>query len=87
MEPPGSPPAFHSGPAFALGLDLQNIITKVTSPKEARALPSGAVVGDIHGGVTFTDQVAAVLEQRSLGGWQELHTSSGETWTLIILNR
>ncbi len=72
---------------FALGLDTAQIIQKVSSVKEAKALPSGAVVGDLHGGLTFTDAVAAALENRSLSGWQELRTATGEVWTVIILNR
>jgi hypothetical protein len=76
-----------SQPAFALGVDTSAIIRKVASPKEARALPLGSVVGDLHGGLTFTDAVAAALEVRSYGGWQEIQTPSGETWTIIALNR
>jgi hypothetical protein len=74
-------------PAFALGIDTGCIITKVGSVKEARALPPGSIVGDLHGGLTFTDAVAAALEARSTGGWQEMQVPSGEIWTTIILNR
>ncbi len=74
-------------PAFALGLDTTSIVQKIASAKEARALPRGSVVGDLHGGLTFTDAVAAALESRSLSGWQEIRTSSGETWTVIVVNR
>ena len=73
--------------AFAPALDTASIITRVGSVKEARALPRGTVIGDLHGGLTFTDAVAAALETRSIGGWQELHASSGETWTIIHLDR
>jgi len=73
--------------ATATGLDTASIIQKVASAKEARALPPGSIVGDLHGGLTFTDAVAAALESRSSGGWQELQASSGEIWTLIIVNR
>ena len=76
-----------SRPAFALGLDMSNVITKLTSAKEARALPAGSVVGDLHGGLTFTDAVAAALEARSTAGWQEIATPSAETWTIIVLDR
>ena len=72
---------------FALGLDTAQIVQKVASVKEAKALPSGVVVGDLHGGLTFTDAVPAVLETRSLSGWQELRMASGEVWTVIVLNR
>jgi crotonobetainyl-CoA:carnitine CoA-transferase CaiB-like acyl-CoA transferase len=74
-------------PAFALGIDTTSIVTSVASAKEARALPCGSVVGDLHGGLTFSDSVAAALESRSVGGWQELPTRSGETWTIIVLDR
>lgn len=73
-------------PAFALGLDTSVIITKVASVKEARALPAGTVVGDRHGGLTFTDAIAAALEARSGGTWQEFQTPSGEVWTVILLS-
>jgi hypothetical protein len=73
--------------AFAASMDTASIVTKLPTVKEARALPAGAIVGDLHGGLTFTDQVAAALEARSSGGWREVQTPSGETWTLIILNR
>jgi hypothetical protein len=76
-----------SASGAALVLDTASIIQKVANVKEARALPSGSVIGDLHGGLTFTDAVAAALESRSSGGWHELQTSAGETWTLIILNR
>ncbi len=75
------------GSAFALSLDVSCIVRKVSSVKEARALPRGTVVGDLHGGLTFTDAVANVLELRSAGGWQEWKSPDGETWTIIILNR
>jgi hypothetical protein len=74
-------------PAFALGLDTGCIITKVASVKEARALPPGTIVGDLHGGLTFTDAVAAALEARSAAGWQEMQVPSGEIWTTILINR
>ena len=74
-------------PAAAFGVDLSCIVTRIANPKEARALPPGAIVGDLHGGLTFTDAVAAALEARSSGGWQEVQTPQGEIWTLIILSR
>jgi hypothetical protein len=73
--------------ALALALDTASIVTKLVSVKEARDLPSGSIVGDLHGGLTFTDAVAAALESRSSGGWREIQASSGEIWTIIILNR
>jgi len=71
----------------ALALDAASIVQKVCNVKEARALPRGSIVGDLHGGLTFSDSVATALEARSAGGWQELKTSLGETWTVIVLNR
>jgi len=73
--------------AFAAGVDTSAIITRIASVREARALPLGSVAGDRHGGLTFTDAVAAVLESRSMGGWQELRISGSEVWTVIVLNR
>ena len=69
-----------------LQLDTACIVRKLASVPEALALPAGSVVGDLHGGLTFTDAVAAALESRSSGGWQEVQ-AGGETWTLIIVNR
>ena len=82
-----SPIGSANRPAFGLGVDTSSIIRQVASTKEARALPPGSIVGDLHGGLTFTDAVAAALESRSAGGWQELQISSGEIWTIILLNR
>jgi hypothetical protein len=72
--------------AFALGLDTSSIVRGVASPAEGRSLPSGTIVGDLHGGLTFTDAVAAALEARSTYGWQELQMPSGEIWTIIRLD-
>jgi crotonobetainyl-CoA:carnitine CoA-transferase CaiB-like acyl-CoA transferase len=72
---------------FALAIDTQSIVSKLANCKEAGALPPGCVVGDLHGGLTFSDAVAAVLESRSVAGWQEMPTESGDVWTVIILNR
>jgi crotonobetainyl-CoA:carnitine CoA-transferase CaiB-like acyl-CoA transferase len=87
MQILGPLPTGTNRPAFALGVDTGSIVTKIANPKEARALAPGTIVGDLHGGLTFTDAVAAVLESRSTGGWQEMQTPSGEIWTIIILNR
>ena len=76
-----------TGAAFAVGVDTSLVVQKIASPKEARALPCGTVVGDRHGGLTFTDAVAAALEGRSQSGWQERQTLVGETWTIIVLDR
>lgn len=73
--------------AFGLSLDVSCIIQTVTSIREARALPRGSVIGDLHGGLTFTDAIANALENRSAGGWQEYKCADGNTWTIIVLNR
>ena len=48
-------------PAFALAIDTTSIVTKTEHPREARLLPCGCVVGDLHGGLTFSDAIAAEL--------------------------
>jgi hypothetical protein len=78
--------ALENNPAVGLGVDTSNIITQLASVKEARSLPCGSVVGDLQGGLTFTDAVAAALEARSLSGWREIHTAGSETWTIIIVD-
>ena len=87
MQMEGQTSTAAGGSALALGVDTSRIIQTVTSIKEARALPAGTVVGDRHGGLTFTDAVAAALEARSVGGWQELQNGVEEVWTVILLNR
>ena len=74
-------------PAFALGKDMSCVITLLPTVEAARSLPAGSIVGDLHGGLTFNDAVAAALETRSLGGWQEIEVSPGTVWTIIYLNR
>lgn len=74
-----------TGGGFALQLDASSFITKCATVEEARALPAGSVVGDLHGGLTFTDEVSAVLESRSLGGWQDIQAESDRRWTIIVL--
>lgn len=73
-------------PASGLAIDTSCIVTKIATIREARALPQGSIVGDLHGGLTFTDAIAAVLEARSLGGWQEIQAPGGEIWTVIMVN-
>lgn len=84
---PASSGPFGRQPAFAIGLSVSAIVRKCETAKEARALPAGSVVGDIYGGLTFTDEVAAIFESRSYGGWQEIEPAPGEHWTVITLNR
>jgi hypothetical protein len=73
--------------AFALGIDPASIIQTIACAGEARSLPKGTIVGDLHGGLGFSDSVAAALEARSVHGWREWRTASGETWTIIMLDR
>ena len=62
------------------------IIRKVPTAEAARNLPAGSIVGDHHGGVTFTDAVAAILESRSRHGWKEIEVGA-ERWTVIAVDR
>jgi hypothetical protein len=71
--------------AFAVQLDPTSFITKCATAEEARSLLAGSVVADRHGGLTFSDEVAAVLEARSYGGWREIEFT-GERWTIIFIN-
>ncbi len=73
--------------ASSRALDFSGVVTSIASVKEARSLPCGSIVGDQHGGLTFSDSIAAALEARSVGGWREIQTPSNETWTIIILDR
>ena len=71
-----------------MGLDLTNVVTSIETAEEARSLPSGVVVGDRCGGLSFSDAIAAVLESRSTSGWLEIEDEPDtEPWTLIILER
>jgi len=63
------------------------VVRTLSSPIEARALPAGTIVGDLHGGLTFSDEIAAVLEARSHRGWYEFRSGPGEYWTIIFLDR
>ena len=74
-------------PALSGALSTESIITKVSTVKQAKALPPASVVGDVYGGLTFTDLVAAALETRSAGGWHDIQVSADEIWTIIVLNR
>ena len=68
--------------------DYKAVVTAVHSVEEARALPRGSVVGDLRGGVTFSDAVARVLEQRSAFGWTDVEANeAAQHWTVIYLNR
>ena len=71
----------------AAAMDPAAIVTKITGLNEANTLPPGSVVGDVHGGLTFSDPVAAVLENRSKSGWKEVQMKDGQIWTIIILDQ
>lgn len=74
--------------AARMQFDHKAVITAVHSVEEARALPRGSVVGDLRGGVTFSDAVARVLEQRSAFGWTDVESNeAAQHWTVIYLNR
>jgi hypothetical protein len=69
-------------------IDFSSVVTKVQTKDEARALPTGSIVGDKYGGVTFSDAIAAELEKRSRFGWRDVVCSEDQSrWTVIILNR
>ena len=75
-----------ASPALAIrNQPKATIICKVPTVDMAWQLLPGCVVGDCHGGVTFSDAVAAVLESRSRRGWRELQLGA-EKWTLIELD-
>lgn len=68
--------------------DFQKVVRRVESAAEAEALPRGTVVGDLHGGVTFSDAVARALEKRSHTGWLQMQGEALQNpWTVIVLNR
>lgn len=76
-----------SGNGTGRAVDTTAIVTQVKTVQEARKLPVGSIVGDRHGGVTFTDAVAAELEKRSWSGWYDLTGTNDCRWTVIIVNR
>ncbi len=89
MQIPGHATTTVKGtPTVSLGPDMSSVITSLASPKDAKVLPRGSIVGDLHGGLTFSDAVAAALEKRSNLGWQEFEPAPGAPhWTLIVLDR
>ena len=77
-----------SGSSARMQVDVSAVVTRVQSISEARALPPGTVVGDMHGGVTFSDPVARELEKRSVYGWLEAAaTATDKRWTIIVITR
>jgi hypothetical protein len=67
-------------------LDFSKVVTHVSDVSEARSLPCGITIGDTCGGRSFNDNVAFVLENRSLGGWREVEQDQ-QRWTVIVLTR
>jgi hypothetical protein len=65
---------------------MPKLVTSVPTVCDAKALPRGVAVGDQHGGCSFSDNVAAVLEARSLMGWQDIGIGDGR-WTVIVIDR
>jgi len=65
---------------------LAPILRNVPSVETARTLPIGSVVGDHHGGVTFTDPVATILESVAYYGWEEIEIDA-ERWAVIVVDR
>jgi hypothetical protein len=85
---PATASATGAHPAFRLGLDMSVVISHLSSVEEVRSLPRGSVVGDLHGGLTFNDAIAAALERRSRIGWREIEAvPGGDRWTIIVLDR
>lgn len=65
---------------------MPKLVTSVATVRDAKALPRGVAVGDQHGGCSFSDNVAAILEARSLQGWQDVGIGDDQ-WTVIIIDR
>ncbi len=88
-----------SGSGTRTQVDLSSVVTRVQTIAEARSLPAGTVVGDMHGGVTFSDAVAKELERRSYCGWLDISNpapnppaasgsgTNDRRWTVIVINR
>lgn len=85
METIGAIGGFSGRAGCAPAIDINSIITQVLSVRDAQALPAGSLVGDRHGGLSFSDAVAAELESRSAQGWREVQSPEGEIWTIISL--
>ncbi len=61
------------------------IVMTLTQASDVKSLPKGTVVGDVHGGRSFSDNVAVALERRSHCGWRDC-MEEGQRWTLIELD-
>jgi hypothetical protein len=85
---PGFENEFSHASGSARAIDVSVVVTRVRTIEEARSLPVGTVVGDSHGGVTFSDLIAKELEKRSHCGWLDVPIDSKDSrWTVIVLNR
>lgn len=80
------PMSFANNQATQPQRSMPKLVTSVPTVFDAKALPRGVAVGDQHGGCSFTDNVAAVLESRSLTGWQDIGIGS-DRWTVIVIDR
>jgi hypothetical protein len=87
MELTGPAETIASGSGLGIALDPSSIVGKLMNADEVDNLPRGTIVGDLCGGLTFSDTVAKALEARSTDGWQEIEAPNGEIWTIIVLNR
>ena len=65
---------------------IKDIVTFIPDADTAQTLPCGATIGDTWGGRSFNNNIAAVLESRSDGGWHEVIVDQ-ERWTVIVRNR
>jgi hypothetical protein len=74
-------------PAVAAVVDAKSIMTRIATVPDVRTLASGVIVGDLQGGLSFPDDLAAALEARSRSGWMEAATETGDVWTVIVLDR
>lgn len=61
------------------------LVTHIQTASEARALPRGTTVGDRHGGCSFIDNIAVILESRSSRGWIEISIGA-DCWTVIVID-
>jgi hypothetical protein len=69
-------------PGNPLEWSASKIITSIADVTAAMEIPCGATVGDVYGGRSFNDNIAAVLESRSHRGWQEIEVGE-QRWTVI----
>ena len=66
--------------------DFTSLVTQIADTAEVNDLPKGSIVGDQFGGRSFNDTVAAALERRSQGGWQDI-VDGQQCWTVICVEK